>query len=81
MPKVNDGGVVREMTSDELKVHEETQATIKKEKEEQAKVQYKDDRQMAYPSFADQLDTIYHKGLDAWKAEIKVIKDAHPKPE
>ena len=80
MPKVNDGGVVREMTSDELKVHEETQAFIKKEKEEQAKVKYKDDRQMAYPSYADQLDTIYHQGLDAWKAEIKVIKDKYPKP-
>lgn len=80
MPKVNDGGVVREMTSDELKVHEETQAFIKKEKEEQAKVQYKDDRQMAYPSFADQFDTIYHQGIDAWKAEIKLVKDKYPKP-
>ena len=34
----------------------------------------------AYPSIEDQLDKIYHEGLDAWKAEIKAIKDAHPKP-
>ena len=43
--------------------------------------QYQRDRAVAYPSTADQLDTIYHQGLDAWKAEIKAIKDAHPKPE
>jgi len=48
---------------------------------EQAKIQYAIDRQMAYPSMADQLDKIYHEGLDAWKAEIKAIKDANPKPE
>ena len=43
--------------------------------------EYKDKRQLAYPSYADQLDTIYHQGLDAWKAEIKKVKDQFPKPE
>ena len=43
--------------------------------------QYKYDRARAYPSIADQLDQIYHEGIDAWKADIKVIKDKHPKPE
>ena len=42
--------------------------------------QYQRDRAVAYPSYADQLDTIYHQGIDAWKAEIKAIKDAHPNP-
>ena len=28
----------------------------------------------------DQLDAMYHKGFDAWKAEIKAIKDKYPKP-
>ena len=28
----------------------------------------------------DQLDYIYHNGLDAWKAEIKKVKDKYPKP-
>ena len=43
--------------------------------------QYQRDRADAYPSYADQFDTIYHQGIDAWKAEIKKVKDAHPKPE
>jgi len=42
--------------------------------------QYKEDRSRAYPSYADQLDTIYHQGIDAWKAEIKAVKDKYPKP-
>jgi len=32
-----------------------------------------------YPSIGDQLDDIYHNGLDGWKATIKAIKDANPK--
>ena len=48
--------------------------------EEKRLNQYKKDRSRAFPSFADQLDTIYHQGIDAWKAEIKAVKDAHPKP-
>lgn len=32
-----------------------------------------------YPSIADQLDDIYHNGIDAWKATIKVTKDKYPK--
>ena len=37
-------------------------------------------RKSEYPSVPDQLDKIYHEGLDAWKAEIKLIKDKYPKP-
>jgi hypothetical protein len=40
---------------------------------------YKDLRQAKYPSIADQLDTLYHSGLDAWKAQIKTVKDKFPK--
>ena len=36
-------------------------------------------RVSAYPSIEDQLDKIYHEGIDAWKSEIKAIKDANPK--
>ena len=32
-----------------------------------------------YPSMADQLDDIYHNGIDAWKATIKTTKDKYPK--
>jgi len=40
---------------------------------------YKYKRAVEYPSFADQFDIIFHKGLDAWKAEIQAVKDKYPK--
>jgi hypothetical protein len=40
---------------------------------------YADLRAAAYPSIQDQLDTIFHRGLDAWKAEIQVVKDTFSK--
>ena len=43
--------------------------------------QYQRDRAVAYPSTADQLDMLYHQGIDGWKAEIKKVKDQFPKPE
>ena len=41
---------------------------------------YKRDRAAEYPSVVDQLDDIYHNGIDAWKATIKTTKDKYPKP-
>jgi hypothetical protein len=41
---------------------------------------YKTKREAEYPSWQDQLDKIYHSGIDAWKADIKAIKDKYPKP-
>ena len=41
---------------------------------------YKDKRLAEYPSWNEQLDNIYHNGVDAWKAEIQAIKDQFPKP-
>ena len=40
---------------------------------------YKYQRAQEYPSIPDQLDTLYHSGLDAWKAQIKTVKDKYPK--
>ena len=36
-------------------------------------------RKKAYPTWQDQLDSIYHNGVDGWKTTIKVIKDKYPK--
>ena len=36
-------------------------------------------RKQEYPSWQDQLDDIYHNGIDGWKATIKVTKDKYPK--
>tara|TARA_R100000963_G_scaffold22429_1_gene15624 strand:- start:117 stop:407 length:291 start_codon:yes stop_codon:yes gene_type:complete len=41
--------------------------------------EYQRNRANEYPSIADQLDDIYHNGIDAWKATIKVTKDKYPK--
>ena len=40
---------------------------------------YKSKRRAEYPSLEDQLDDIYHNGIDAWKSTIKTIKDKYPK--
>ena len=40
---------------------------------------YQRDRAEAYPSMADQLDDIYHNGVDEWKKTIKAVKDKYPK--
>jgi len=41
--------------------------------------EYKRARELAYPLMSEQLDKIFHEGIDAWKAEIQAVKDAHPK--
>jgi hypothetical protein len=46
---------------------------------EYAKQEYKNKRANEYPSVVDQLDLIYHSGVDAWKAKIKETKDKYPK--
>ena len=42
---------------------------------------YTDARRAEYPSIEDQLDKIYHSGINAWKADIKKIKDKYPKTQ
>ena len=41
--------------------------------------QYKYDRANEYQSIVDQLDDIYHNGIDGWKETIKAVKDKYPK--
>ena len=64
------------VTIDETKVEEE----VKRLQADYDSKQYQRDRAEKYPSIPDQLDTIYHQGIDAWKAEIKAVKDKYPKP-
>jgi hypothetical protein len=40
---------------------------------------YVDLRLAAYPRIGDQLDTMFHKGFDAWKSEIQAVKTKYPK--
>ena len=41
--------------------------------------EYARNRATEYPDIAEQLDEIYHNGIDSWKAVIKVTKDKYPK--
>ena len=42
--------------------------------------EYKQKRVVEYPPIEDQIDSIYHNGIDGWKTTIKAIKDKYPKP-
>ena len=58
----------------------EVQAKIVKLQADFDAKQYQRDRANAYPSWQDQLDNIFHNGIDSWKADIQAIKDQYPKP-
>ena len=48
---------------------------------EYEKIKYKEQRLFEYPSWADQLDYIYHNGIDKWKTDIvDPVKKKYPKP-
>ena len=69
-------------TYDNVEVLNET-ATMPTEQEVNDKIAELtviENRQNAYPPIADQLDEIYHNGIDAWKVIIKKVKDDNPKP-
>lgn len=58
---------------------EEVNAEIARLQADYDAKQYQRDRAKEYPSIVDQLDTLYHGGYDAWKAEIEAIKNKYPK--
>ena len=41
--------------------------------------EYQRKRRFEYPPIEDQLDDLYHNGIDGWKSTIKAIKDKYPK--
>ena len=45
-----------------------------------ALIEVQENRRKEYPSIADQLDDLYHNGIEGWKATIKATKDKYPKP-
>jgi len=70
-------GVVVAMTDAEITARN---AEIAANKVEEDANGYKTERANEYPSVVDQLDEIYHNGIDAWKVTIKSVKDKYPKP-
>ena len=46
------------------------------------KQNYKLERREKYPTWGEQLDYIYHNGIDKWKTDIvDPVKKKYPKPE
>ena len=58
---------------------EEVYAELERLRAEYNNNEYQRKRAAEYPSFADQFDTIFHQGLEVWKAQIQIIKDKYPK--
>ena len=73
-------GVRVALTSDEKTEWNNREAAYVSEKAAYDAKAYARNRKAEYPSIADQLDDIYHNGIDAWKATIKATKDKYPKP-
>ena len=59
---------------------DEINAEITRLDNQYAADEYKRKRAAEYPSVVDQLDDIYHNGIDGWKTTIKATKDKYPKP-
>jgi hypothetical protein len=76
MKKMVNGQLV-DMTPEEIAARNED---ISNSEADYAANGYKDRRSYAYPSIADQLDKIFHHGIEAWKTDIQAIKDDNPKP-
>ena len=55
------------------------QSYLTEMKTEYTSNKYQRDRAEDYPSIQDQLDDLYHNGIDGWKATIKTTKDKFPK--
>lgn len=58
---------------------DEISAEITRLQAEYDSKEYQRQRAAAYPSIADQLDLLYHGGMDAWKAAITAVKEEFPK--
>ena len=80
------GGAIR-VSGDDIKYYDgqtppskaEIDAEVIRLQAEYDAQEYARNRASAYPSIPDQLDEIYHNGIDSWKALIKVTKDKYPK--
>ena len=73
---INDGTGVFDASGNKITIE---QSKVDAARTELAKLDYQWKRQREYPSITDQLDDIYHNGIDAWKATIKTTKDKYPK--
>ena len=78
MPKKIVNGQEIDLTNDENK---QRIAEGKKQIAEYEKIKYLNNRKHEYPSAVEQLDYIFHHGIDKWKKDIiEPVKIKFPKP-
>tara|TARA_R100000458_G_C8244341_1_gene222664 strand:+ start:159 stop:449 length:291 start_codon:yes stop_codon:yes gene_type:complete len=75
----DEGKNVKYFSGQKAPTKAEIDAELKKLQDEYDALEYQRQRASEYPSIPDQLDEIYHNGIDAWKAVIKKTKDKYPK--
>ena len=71
--------VIHDDSKDKPTEKELTDALAKQQSDFDAQ-EYARNRASEYPSFAEQFDLLYHKGVTGLKAELKKTKDKYPKP-
>ena len=75
-------GIVWKDTEQTMPTKEEVLAEVEVIKNEYLEKEYQRNRQAAYAPLAEQLDYIYHNGIEAWKTDmINPVKTKYPKPE
>jgi len=74
-------GVWKAEDHDEKPVSFDLDAATKYAEEQTTKETHIYPRKMAYPTLEEQLDYIYHNGIDKWKTDIvDPVKNKYPKP-
>ena len=80
---IYDGGNVLDSNNKVIKIDESKVNTeIDRLQSEYDAQEYARNRELEYPDIKDQLDYIFHNGVDKWKEDIvQPVKDKYPKPE
>ena len=73
------GEIVQWDSTDPQPTEQEIEVKLAELKYQEEVNVYQEKRKLEYPDWGDQLDKIYHSGINAWKADIKKIKDKYPK--
>ena len=75
-------GGIEILNDTELPSEDAVMAEYAKVEQQYVDTEYQRQRGPEYPPVEDQLDYIYHHGIDAWKADIvDPIKAKYPKPQ
>ena len=79
--EIDSNGIVNWLdTNTACPTDEEINAEITRLETEYDAKEYQRNRAREYPAIADQLDYIYHNGVDAWKKDmIDPVKNKYPK--